>query len=202
MQSFAEALGAPTQAAPDQSMGMGEALGPQSTPEGTPASPEQQEQYNQFVAMGLQMIWGEQARPQIAEMLKSAPGKIEAMAQVGSMVVTRLYMSAKEQGIDVDTGVLLYGGIELMGEIHEFATQVIGEISDEQFENAVYLGADMVRDMLEQQGLVDPASQEADLAEFEAAMGSGEVDALVERVTAAKQSEMDAMMGNKQGAAQ
>ena len=201
MRNFSEAMGAgasPQVAAPKE-QAQSDTLTPRQSVDGTPATEAQQSQYNRFVMMGMGVLWGEQMMPQIVQMLKQAPSKVDAMAQVGSMLVARLYASANEQGQDIDSAVLLYGGIELMGQVGELASTVIGQVTEAELEDAIYLGADMLGDVLQQQGIANPEVMAADLQEIEAMLDQQQVSEVIDRVSKAKQMTIDAMMQTRSG---
>ena len=123
---------------------------------GQPASPEQQEQYNKFVLMGMSALLSEDFMPKAVQMLKSAPSKSDAMARIGSTIVGRMYDSAKQQGQPIDPTVMVHGGLEIMQQIGEMAQAAgLEDVTDEDIETAYYLAADQLNDVLGAQGAFD-----------------------------------------------
>jgi hypothetical protein len=198
MKGFGEAMsgGAPTPQAPPQANGF------QPTQEGTPATPEQQQQYNRFVAMSILMLYDEKFMPKAQQMLSGGTTPVDAMARIGSSIASRIYMGAKKQGAEIPAEVVLHGGWELMNEIRTFAqTTGAGEISDEQMEDAYYLASDMMRSTLQGAGMVDQEQAQGEFEQMRGTFGDDAFDTLVQRLQGVQQQQMSAMTPQQGGAA-
>lgn len=170
MQGFDGALGAQGQAAPEQQGGR-------------QASPEEQAEYNKFVAMGVLMLYDKRFMETAREILEKSPQIVDGMARLGAAIATRIYTGAKKQGQEIPAAVILHGGWELMHEVKEFAVVAgFGDITEEDTENAYYMAADMFRSSLDGTGDLDPEAGQQEFEQMRKQYGDDMFAALASRV--------------------
>ena len=145
----------PAQQAPQQQP----AQTPAGMQQGTPATPEQQAQFNKFVAMCTLMLYDDKFRPKAMKLLQGSQDPADGMARLGAAIVLRIYMGAVEQKQQIDPAVVIHGGFKLMEEIKIFAeaSQIQG-IDDTDVEAAYYIAADMVQAELRKNGIMPEES--------------------------------------------
>lgn len=167
--------------------------------DGTPATPEQQAQYNKFVAMALLALYDDKFMPKAQAMLEKSPNVVDGMASLATAIVSRIYMAAKQQGSDIPPEVVLHGGYEIMAEIGEFANAIgIQGVGEEQVENAYYLAADKFRSTLDANGMLDKEQLSKDFEGMRADYGEDAFGQLVERVRGVQQQTAESMMPKRQ----
>lgn len=141
---------APMQPGMDQG-GMGEDQGEQPN-----VSPEEQAQYEEFVANGIKLIFNEGTVPKLIAALKADPNPVHALAANTVTIVQRLQQSAQQKGAAIPPDILIQGGAEIMGNIAELAKAAkIHEFSEEELENASYVAMDMYGDKALKDGTLD-----------------------------------------------
>lgn len=199
----------------EQAMGQGVKPGGQPTPQGpqggpgpqngTPATPQQQAQYNRFFAYSLLMLYDEKFLPKVQELFQKSPTPIEAAARVGAAIATRIYIGAEKQGSKIPPEVILYAGQEVMAEIAEMARSAgIADLSQEDVETAYYMAADMVRASLEGAGKIDKTNASQDFEQIRNMVGDDKLNQVLQRMGQVQQQTVSSMQGSGQpaGAAQ
>lgn len=154
-------------------------LGAQPMDGPTPATPDEQEMYGKVVAMAMLAIYNKEFIPQATKALQGAEDPAEAIGVMAAGITKRVVDVAREQGAEIPGEVLLHAGKEIVELVSEFAEASGIEISDEQMEQAYYLGLDQFRSMMQQEGRYDPAAAEADVQRIAEMDRSGQIARLV-----------------------
>lgn len=132
----------------------------------TNATPEEQEQYDMFVAQAYNLIYDEKMMPQVVEMLKGEGDPIEGLARTASMIISRVRASAIEGGMELSGDVLLHAGTEVLEDLAELSKEagVKDYTQDPDALEAAYFRAlDIFRMELQENGELDPQANQADL---------------------------------------
>lgn len=163
--------------------------GEEAPPEGG-AAPEEQKTYDTFVANALNLIYNEkndyQALRSTLDRLRNADDPVEGLAAVASTVVMRLVESAQKKGVSLSPDVLLQGGTEIIEDLAELSGRArIHKYTPEEVEGALYRAADLVREQMQQAGLLDPATAQQDLEALKQADQAGTLDDVLPGATQA-----------------
>ena len=166
------------QAAPDDMQAMAGAN--ENAPQGEPASPEEQQQYERFVDNALQLIYSDQTLPNVLKRLQglgegqNGTDPIEGLAQTAVMIVGGLQESAAKDQVQLTPDVLFHGGVAIIEDLAELASKAkIHDYDEKEIEGALYRAMDLYREQ-------HPVDQEGLKQDFEAlrqADASGELDA-------------------------
>lgn len=81
------------------------------------ATPKNQEQFDIFIANGVNIIHEQKTTDAILNQIQKNPDPVDAIAKATLMVITRLEESAIANGIKVEDSVKIAGANQLMGEI-------------------------------------------------------------------------------------
>jgi hypothetical protein len=151
--------------------------------EGKPASPEEQAVYNKFVAHCILAIFDDKFMPKAIEMLKGATTPVEGVARVASSVALRVFEIAKSQKQEIPGPVVLHGGKEVIEAVKELAeASGLPALDEEQTEAAYYHAADLFRNAMEKQGLVNDDARKQDLQAFQEMEKNGQLDAVLQHI--------------------
>lgn len=154
-------------------------------------SEEDQIAYEEFVTGGMKLLYeGGKPREGILKMLDDDPtdligalgeqegldaqsfGPIVALGATTAVVVLEVVRNHPEQA--AVEGVLLHGGMAILEDIAELATQAgIHEFTAEEVNNATLFALQFYSAGAEAEGLYDPATAEEDMAELQAADQEG-----------------------------
>lgn len=173
------------------------AAGDDGPPGAKPVTPELQQEYEKFVSMGLLMLFDEKTLSKTLDLLESSPNLIDTVAKVVSGVVVRLYAAARKQGEEITPEVVLHGGWEILTEVAALAVEAgIGELSEDDLETAFYIGADVTRQMMDKQGLIQPELDRPDegVERLRAEVGDDGVRALMNRIEQARAQTANGLM--------
>ncbi len=83
--------------------------------------PKAQEQYDVFMANGINILHDEKVSDQIIDQVVKSPDPIEAIARATVDLIMRLEQSATAEGIQIDNNVKTQAANQLMGEIMNLA---------------------------------------------------------------------------------
>lgn len=116
-------------------------------------SPEEQAIYDQVIANAYKIIYtGDTVSPQVLKGLEGSENPMMNLATTAVTLITGLVESAKKAGQPIPEDVLYHAGVEIVEELAEIAeADKIHEYSEEEIEQAFYLGLDLFR----QSGLLD-----------------------------------------------
>lgn len=127
------------------------------TPDAQEATPEQRAQFDQFVSTGMAILFDPQFVNTARQRIEGDDNPIDAVAEVATNIVNRIFTEAMKQGEDIDQLVVLHGGWQILNYVAEVAQVGAGvEMAPEDIETAFYLAADKFRKMLEAEGLMEP----------------------------------------------
>jgi hypothetical protein len=154
--------------------------------EGEPnVSPEEQQQYEQFVNNALSLMYAEnEVRPEIIEAL-SVQGQqqpegpnpaVLALAQTAVTVVQRLDDSAREQGQIIPDDILMHGGQAVIEELAEIADAAkIYDYTPEEMTGALQQAIDIYRPKAIQDGRTNEETLKGQFAEINEADAAGKL---------------------------
>lgn len=199
MAGFNEALppeGGQAPTAPPPAQGMGQAV----QDDRKPASPEMQRQYNQFVAMGMLMLYDEKFMKTAEKIFQKGVNITESMARIASGIAMQIVSAAKNKGQEIPPEILLNGGWELMNEVRSFANMVTEqEVSDDDMETAFYLAADMLRAAMQGAGMVDQEVMKGEFERISQQVGPDAYDSLVQRLRGVHEQTASALVPKPKG---
>lgn len=159
------------------------------TPDVQEATPEQRAQFDQFVATGMAILFDPQFVNTARQRIEGDDNPIDAVAEVATNIVNRIFTEAMKQGEDIDQLVVLHGGWQILNYVAEVAQVGAGvEMTPDDIETAFYLAADKFRKMLEAAGLMEPVQDPREGYQKAAKIAGGEqqLRAGVERAMAAR----------------
>jgi hypothetical protein len=167
----------------------------------TEASPEEQAQYEQFVARAMTFIYSDKMRPVIKQMLaggapemdamqpgteeQPAPqqpegGKpIEGLAQAAALVTGRVALAAEKKGGKLSGDVVFQAGRSIVEELAEYSMRLgIKDYSQDPkaLEGAFYLALDEFRMLMTQAGRANPETFKPDMDRLMQMNESGEFE--------------------------
>ena len=185
---------APQGMAPEQ--GAAQPQGMQGGDEDSTVSPEEQQQYDQFVTNGMSMAYDEEMMPDLLRSIEGDGDPAEGLGNTVAMIVLRLEDSAKESGVEISGDVMYHGAVELVEQLAEFGEEAgILENTDELRESAFYTALDVYRSIRQEQGTLPVEEISQDMAELEAADQSGTVDQLLPGISQASQGGREPQRG-------
>lgn len=150
-------------------------------------SPEEQEQYNQFMEKAADLIYTDdhEVEPTILEALRVPPETegpeggsppIMALANSAFQIVKKLDSSASEQGISISDDVLAHAGQEIVEEIGEVARAAnIYDYDEDELTGAYLQAIDLFRDYAIASGRTSKETLVAQFGEIEEADKAGKL---------------------------
>lgn len=159
--------------------------------DGEQASPQEQQQYDEFVNNCYNAIYTEdnppKVQPSILQGLANKSDPITGLADTSAAVVHGVVMNAAKNGVKIDPTIILHGGMEVIADLAKVAKLAkIHTYTPKEQEAATYRAVDMYRQM---QGN-DPQAQQAaqqDLSTMQQANASGNLDSVLPGATEAAQ---------------
>lgn len=137
-------------------------------------SPEEQQQYDQFVGNALRMISSPKTRGAILKSLAGDGKPEEGLATTAAMIVRQVQDSARKNGAEISADVMLHGGVEIVEALAETqANAGIADLSEEQVEGALFRAVDHYRGMAASDGSLNPQAAQQDLEMLKAAEEQG-----------------------------
>lgn len=158
------------------------------------ATPEQQQQFDKFFAMCKASLFSEEFLQPGAKILQGAPTIVDGMARIGASIGGRIYMKAAEQGEIIDSIAVIEAGRLVMSEVADFARMFGHEVSDEQVEDAYYMAADLMRQMLDDAGMLDHDMIDQELDSIKGVFSEEEILPFEERRIKGKAAMKEGMM--------
>jgi hypothetical protein len=186
-------------AAPDPSAGQGgaapddegaEAASGQQDDEGAEdnsnVTPEEQQQYDQFVNNCYRVIYTPNMRVTILKRLAATGKPIDDLANTSVMVVQRVEQSAKQAGQPVSPDVVYHGGLEVLQDLATYAEKAkIHTYTEQETTGAWYRALDLYRQMGEASGQIDPAPLKQEFGQIAAASKDGTLNQMLPGIDAA-----------------
>jgi hypothetical protein len=136
--------------------------------EGTPASPEEQQMYDEFVTRAKSLIWDqkkEEARPEIVKSLQDGD-PVEALAQTAAAVFFKVDQAAAKAGMQIPDDVKMAAGEEVFSDVAQVAsvvTDVDFTADEELYDKAYLMAVDEVAQMESGAGMIDKEAAAAEL---------------------------------------
>lgn len=113
--------------------------------------PEQMEQYQKAVGMGMVMLYDGKFMQNAKKMIEAAPSPAAGIGNVVATIGSQIYMRAMQAGDQIAPNVLPLAGMDLTREVAEFAEKFMDiQTSDEDVENAFLIASDGLRAALGQ----------------------------------------------------
>lgn len=151
--------------------------------EAQPASPEEQAQYNEFVAQAFKVIYGEGEVPKpLLDMLKGGgdeQGPMEGLARAATMITARVAVSGEEAGKRFPLSIVEAAGKEILEELAEVSRRAgIKDFSKDEdaLEGAYFRAVDMFRVLMQQDGRIDQQQYQQKLQTLQQMDQSGELE--------------------------
>lgn len=165
--------------------------GADDSSEGEQATPEEQQQYDEFVNNCYNAIYTEdnppKVQPSILQGLANKSDPITGLADTSAAVVHGVVANAAKNGVKIDPSIILHGGMQVIADLVKVAKLAkIYNYTPKEQEAATYRAVDMYRQM---QGN-DPQAQQAaqqDLSTMQQANASGNLDSVLPGATEAAQ---------------
>ena len=111
------------------------------------ATPQNQEQFDIFIANGVNIIHEQKTTDAILNQIQKNPDPVDAIAKATLMVINRLEDSALSNGVKVEDSVKIAGANQLMGEIINLTESAgMKPLVDEQKYQAFSLAVSMYLD--------------------------------------------------------
>ncbi len=158
--------------------------------DGEQASPEEQQQYEQFYANAIELIYSEKGDyamlKQVLDRLRKGEDPIEGLAAVATSVFMALVTSASKKGVQISPDVMMQGGYDIVADLAELAGRAkVHTYTEEETEGAYYRAADMVREQMQNAGMLDAEKSATELEMLRQAEESGQLDDVLPGATEA-----------------
>jgi hypothetical protein len=163
---------------------------PQGQPKGQPqaggafdqtreATPEEQETYNRFVSMTMNMLYDEKAFPQMVKMLEGGGDPVEGLSTTAVLVIARVALSAEQAGEPINGDILFNAGTEIINQLADVSDEA--GLSDyandsDMLEAAYYKALDKFRMLMESNGRIDQQAMGQDLQRLQGMSDSGDME--------------------------
>lgn len=166
---------------PEDEMGMGDMEGEQPN-----VSPEEQKAYDAFVDNGLRLIFDKRTAPGLLDRIKKGKTPVEGLASATVYVVDAVRKSAEKAGQQVPDEVVFHAGFELVSNVATLSAAArVHEFSEDEIEQAIYIGLDLYATMEMQEGRLDAESALNDFETVVAADKAGRIDDVIPGATQA-----------------
>ena len=146
------------------------------------ASPEEQQQYDQIVSNAMTLIYSREATPAILAMLQGDGDPVEGLARAASTIMMRVIQSGAQAGVPLSGDVVMHAGTEVFEDLAELSKEAgIEDFSQDQeaFEKAYFLALDYARKGLQDAGMLDPATADADLQKLQRMDADGQLEPMM-----------------------
>lgn len=151
------------------------------------ASPEEQALYTEFVNNGFKLVYaGGEVKPAILTSLEGDGEPMEGLANTTVAIVARVAQAAEEAGQDLDAGLIMHAGSEILADLANLQKEAgIAELSEDEIEGAFYRAVDLYREQAQSAGKLDTAGLEEDFIALSEADEAGDPDAVLPGATEA-----------------
>lgn len=188
--------GAQPAAAPP--MGLGGPPAPQQQP-GTPnedgmdfagggeaATPEEQQQYDQFVDNAYKLIYDEKTQKTVLDAIMSGGDPVNGLANTAATIVMQVEQSAEAGGVELAEGVVYNAGVEVVEDLASFAKAAgAHDFTEQEVEAAWFRGLDIYRELKASAGGLDQDRYQKELAQLIQADKSGQLEQQMPQLTQA-----------------
>lgn len=179
--------------------GGGQAMPAQERPMGAPeasaapqmgatqqASPEEQKQYEQIVGSAFNMIYDKKMLPQITKILEGGGDPKAGLARAASLVMVKIYSSAKRAGQEFSGEVMFHAGKEVFEDLAELSKEAgIYDYSEnpDDLEGAYFLTLDQFRLDMQEAGMLDTEAAKQDFAALQQMDAGGDLEQTLLRLS-------------------
>lgn len=149
-------------------------------------SPEEQAQYDQFVAQGMKLYNDPKVMPSILGMIEGDGDPVNGLASATATIVVRLVQSMKGLPTKMSGDVIYHGGVELLEQLADVgAVTKLHDFTPEEMQQAELRAVDMVRDMLTKSGDIDNEAVMQDFNALVEADKAGNIDEVLPGISEA-----------------
>lgn len=187
---------------PQSGPAMGQGQGPEMDQRGNPmepheATPEQQDQYDRFVAVAMNLMYEPEMIPKLLELLSGGDDPVEGLARATVMITARVATKAEEGGEQLSGDVLFNAGAEIFNQLADVSDAAgIGNFAEDRdmLEAAYFRALDEFRMLMQDAGRGSQEAAQRDLQQLEAMSQSGDLES-----TLRKLAEDDPRMKQQEG---
>jgi hypothetical protein len=155
-------------------------MGMEAEEEQSNVAPEEQQAYDKFVGNAYRLMYDDKVMPQVVEALKGDGQPVEGLANAATMVATRLFDAAEQEGEQIPDDVKYHGAVEIIEDLANLQKEAgIADLDEKQIEEAVYRALDIYKSTQEQRGTLDKEGYQQDFQEIQQMAQSGELDSFV-----------------------
>lgn len=156
------------------------------------ASPEEQDQYDKFLSAASDILYDENMKGPLLDMLDGAQGQdggnpAEGLAMATVMIVGRVSQVAQQAGEQLDPVVVFHAGTEIMGHLADMSAAAgIKDYSEDPkaLQGAYFRAIDLYIEQARQRGEIDDAAAAQQLQRLLKADSDGELDKLMRELAA------------------
>lgn len=143
------------------------------------ASPQEQAQYEAFVANAVLALFGPEQREATKQNL-AAGDAMDTIPVMAGAVVARVAQAAAEAGDPIGQDVLMHGSAEILENLVEYAEAAgMLQTTPETMQGLTARTFDEVRLAMADTGVMDPAAAKANLAEIQSPQGDAALAAMI-----------------------
>lgn len=150
-------------------------------------SPEEQAQYDAFMANYMKMAYSKEVGPRLLDTLGGDGGDpVEGLAQATAFIVKRLADGARESGAEISQDVLFHGGKEIVEDLAEMQADAgFADLDENQIEQAMYRALDIYREAAMADGTLNTEALAQDMQALVEAEQAGALDQVLPGATQA-----------------
>lgn len=162
-------------------------------------SPQEQQEYNQFVANGMKLMYQPEGLNTVVSSLMGAGTPVEGLAATLVMLVKRLEDSATQNGQTINPDVMYQGSIELLEQLGEMQKEAgVHDPSEEELGDALLLALDQYREMKTAEGTLDSDAIGAEFEMLRQAEQDGSLEEILPGITEYSQNAQQPPQGGEQ----
>ena len=175
---------------PQAGPAMGQGQGPEMQQRGNPmephqATPEQQDQYDRFVATAMNLMYEREMVPKMLQLLEGGGDPVEGLARATTMITARVATAAEEGGEQLSGDVLFNAATEIFQQLADVSDAAgMGNFAEDRdmLEAAYFRTLDEFRTLMQDAGRVNQEAAMRDLQGLEAMSESGDLEATLRRL--------------------
>lgn len=169
-----------------QERGDGQQMGQGGNPmDPREASPEQQDQYDRFVATAMNIMYEREMVPRLLQLLEGGGDPVEGLARATVMITARVATAAEESGEKLSGDVLFNAGAEIFNQLADVSDAAgFGNFAEDRdmLEAAYFRALDEFRTLMQQAGRVNQQAAQRDLQGLEAMSERGDLEATLRKL--------------------
>lgn len=146
------------------------------------ATPEEQAQYDHFVAKAMDLTYTKEFMPQVLGMLQGEGDPVEGLARATALIVARVQSAAEQAGEKLPGDVILHAGTEILEDLAELSKEAgIKDYSEDPdaLEAAYFRALDQYRVMMQDAGKIDQGSAQRDMAQLQEMDKNGQLESML-----------------------